>query len=108
MFNLDGGRIDKPGLLFKEVQIMADSLMLGCMIRESVLWRLLEGRKMSEHMVPIKGDILQYMDCTVSSLMDTQRILDAIICDMENVDKLQLSGTLTWLTYFALSCFIYL
>ena len=89
MFNLHGGsNSDKPGLLLKEVQIMTDSLVLGCMVRESVLWRLLEGRNMCEHIVPIKGDIQQYMDCTVSSLMDTQRILDAIICDMENVDKL--------------------
>ena len=88
MFNLHGGsNSDKPGLLLKEVHSMADSLVLSCMVRESVLWRLLEGRNMSEHLVHISIP-QQYMDCTVSSLMDTQRILDPIICDMENVDKL--------------------
>jgi hypothetical protein len=100
MFNLDCRETDKPGLLLKDVQITTDSLVLGCMVRESVLWRFLKGTDESKFMVPIKLDIVQYVDGTLDSLMDAQRRLDAITCHMENVDHLwQLSGKLICNTF---------
>jgi hypothetical protein len=70
------------------------------MVRESVLWRFIKGTDESKFMVPLEGDIVQYVDGTLDSLIDAQRRLDAITCDMENADHLwQLSGTLTCNTF---------